>query len=195
MCFQHDLSQLTTCQHVNSPYRILCQINAESWTSPCAIWRSWTCKLLVLLVHETLHMKTEPVIAVRARLISVRHWKTPETVIGLSNHVALCQSSHLALRRQDSCLKKAPSYRHNCPLNGCDDDEKETPQVEIARQAARFKSHLCPCSVGCAKHRKTIKISTFPALRPPRKPPRMCVKHCQLCDSVADHMPTSKPTT
>ena len=135
-------------------------------------------------------------VSVKARLISVRHWRTPETVIGLSNHGALCQSSHLALRRQDSCLKKAPSYCHNCPVNGCDDDENATPQVEMARQAARFKSHLRPCTVGCAQQHKTIKLSTFPALRLPRKPPRMCAKHCQKYASVvADHMPRSELTT
>ena len=53
------------------------------------------------LIHES-----ETVISVKARLISARHWRTPETVTGLSNDVALCQSSHLALRMQDSCLKK-----------------------------------------------------------------------------------------
>ena len=141
-----------------------------------------------------IHQSETVFVSVKARLISVRHWRTPKTVIGLSNHVALCQSSHLALRRQDSCLKKAPSYRHNCLLNECDDDENATPQVQMARQAARIKSHLRPCTVGCAKQRKTIKLSTFPALRPPRKPPRMCAKHCQIYASVDDHMPRSEPT-
>ena len=107
---------------------------------------------------DTHESETVVSVSVKARLISARHWRTPETVIGLSNHGALCQSSHLALRRQDSCLKKAPSYCHNCPLNGCDDDENATPQVEMARQANRFKSHLRPCTIGCAKHRKTIKL-------------------------------------
>ena len=81
MCATCVLLMLTTCTDQNPPRRIL-----------------------VRLFHES-----ETVISVKSRLISVHHWKTPETVIGLSIDVALCQSSHLALRMQDSCLKKALS--------------------------------------------------------------------------------------
>ena len=81
MCATCVLLMLTPCTDQNPPRRIL-----------------------VRLFHES-----ETVISVKARLISVHHWRTPETVIGLSNNAALCQSSHLALRMQDSCLKKKRS--------------------------------------------------------------------------------------
>ena len=164
MCATCAFLMLTTCTDQNPPRR-----------TP------------VRLFHES-----ETVISVKARLISVHHWKTPETVIGLSNDVALCQSSHLALRMQDSCLKKALSYCHNCPLNGRADHEKAALQVAMERKGFRVKSHPRVCTVGCAKHRKTKKhihglCSSFNW--------KAFTHACDMCASNADHMHRSEPTT
>ena len=164
MCATCVLLMLTPCTDQNPPRRIL-----------------------VRLIHES-----ETVISVKARLTSARHWRTPETVTGLSNDVALCQSSHLALRMQDSCLKKAHSCCHNCPLNGRADHEKAALQVAMERQGFGVKSYPHLCTVECAKHRKTKE--QIHGLRSSFNW-KAFTHVCDMCAFNADHMHRSEPTT